>query len=812
MQHPGLSPCLTALVRALLAAFVVLAVAASEPARAQTGRLFDFDIPAQPMEAALDAFSEQARVSFLYQTEIVENIGTAGIAGRHSARDALRRLLAGTGLEFEFTAYDTVVLRLATTRRDLVPEASGPTAESPESADQTGSDELLAELVVFGRRRTELLREYAGSAATFDSLSLANARVDGLEDIVNRISNAYFEERPGGEINVFVRGAGTATNGSAIRTDTAIGLYYDGAYSYVQGSRIPLIFYDMERIEVFKGPQGSLYGRNSVGGAIVAHTSRPHGEWEGYGSFEYGEFDSATAELRLNAPIGEDWSARLSGYWTSRESYYENVDQEREEAGDETVSGRLRLRFSPGPVIEAIFGYEYMEEDKGPSISVPQRFGERLVSVSDTPGGLDRRTNRLTLLLTWRPTDEIEIHSITGFTAVDSSRSNDLNNLLFNDRLGEFFVGIQSSTLDSRQFSQDVYALSIGSSPLEWLVGASFFSDHQDGTSRIISGFPSLGIGDSSTVGESGIDMFAAFFDVSYKLTEKLALGGALRISTERRSGMRSDAVVINPDTGQPIPADAFEFEVDYSRLSPSGTLSYFITEDHLVYAKISTGYQSGGINNIARSPESSVFGPSTAVNYEIGARTAWLEGQLTVNLALFRMIQDDYQFPSRNPPFNEFVNAGKARTDGFEIEFIAAPVEWLRIPIAYGFLSSAFIDGVEDTNFGDLTGLPILGIPKHTLTVGVDIRVPVFSGSKTLYLSSNYAVTEGRFLGDSPVQLDDFQILDLRAGFEFGTRYEIHVFAENLFDDIHVITPSLADSAILSPPRRVGIGASLSF
>ena len=656
------------------------------------------------------------------------------------------------------------------------------------------------------------MREYAGSAATFGPLSLANARVDGLEDIVNRISNAYFEERPGGEINVFVRGAGTATNGSAIRTDTAVGLYYDGAYAYVQGSRIPLIFYDMERIEVFKGPQGSLYGRNSVGGAIVAHTSRPHDEWEGYGSLEFGEFQSATAELRLNMPIGDGWSVRLSGYWTSRDSYYKNADPEREEVGDKTVSGRLKLRYNPGPAFDAVLGYEYMEEDRGPSISVPARFGERLVSVSDTPGGLDRRTNRLTLLMTWRPTDGIEIRSITGFIAVDSSRSNDLNNLLFNEDIGEFFVGIQSSMLDSRQFSQDIYALSTGTSRLEWLLGASFFSDHQDGRGRIISGFPSQGIGDSSTVSESGIDMFAAFFDISYRLTEKLMLGGALRFSTERRSGMRSDAVIINPETGLPFPADAFEFNVDYSRLSPSGTLSYFITEDHLAYAKVSTGYQSGGINNIARSPETSVFGPSSAVNYEIGTRTTWLDGRLTVNLALFRMIQNNYQFPSRNPPFNEFVNAGKARTDGFEIEFIAAPREWLRIPISYGYLRARFIDGVEDTNFGDLTGLPILGIPKHTLTVGVDIRVPILSGRNTFRLSANYAVTEGRFLGDNPVQLDDFQIFDLRAGIEFGTRYEIHVFTENLFDDIHIITPSLAGSAILSPPRRIGFGVSISF
>ena len=152
--------------------------------------------------------------------------------------------------------------------------------------------EIKDELIVTARRRPELLQDYAGAANVFDDAALENARVIGLGDIVNRISNAYFEERPGSQINITIRGAGTFTNGSATRTDSAIGIYYDGIYSYIQGSRIPLLYYDLDRIEVFKGPQGGLYGRNAVGGAVIAHTATPKDEFSASANLEYGNYEN----------------------------------------------------------------------------------------------------------------------------------------------------------------------------------------------------------------------------------------------------------------------------------------------------------------------------------------------------------------------------------------------------------------------------------------------------------------------------------------------------------------------------------------
>lgn len=682
-------------------------------------------------------------------------------------------------------------------------------AQDSVNESEVSKGGVIEEVMVTARRRTEQLQDYAGTAAVFGKELLRDARVDGLEDIVDRISNAYFEERSGGAINIFLRGAGTATNGSATRTDTGVGLYYDDIYSYIQGSRIPLVFYDLDRVEVFKGPQGGLYGRNAVGGAVAAHTALPDGEFEAFASFEYGEFDAITAEGAVNVPINDQFSLRVAAYHDERDSYYDNIDPSRSEKGDEVTGGRVRLRFQPNQDWDVVLGFEYLDEDKGPQSIVPAQFGEDFVSATGTDGGVDRETSRFLSKIHWRPVEGIEVRSITGYTEIDATDSSDLNNLLFQPLLNEFFVGIQTFTTDAYQVAQEIMVLSTDDEPLQWLVGASYFKDDKDGTSAITSGFPTLGLANSFSTNELGIEMYAVFADATYKVTDKLILGLSLRYSDEQRTGIRSDSVIVDPNTGIPIPANAFEFDDSYDKLSPGGSITYFWTEDIMTYAKISTGYQSGGINSRASSPDTSTFGPSTAVNYELGLRTTWFDERLTANFTVFRMDQDDYQFQTGSVPFREFINAGEAETDGVEIEIVARPFEWLTIPVTYGYLDARITDAPNAR--ANIEGLPLVGIPKNTGTIGADIRFPIMGGRNNAYFKIDYAFVRNRF-DTGGLGLDDYEVLNMKAGIEFGDRYEVHFYAENLTDDVHVITPSLAGSQLISPPRVIGGGFSAKF
>lgn len=663
-------------------------------------------------------------------------------------------------------------------------------------------------VVVTARRRAEVLQDHPGTANVFTTEALQDARVDGIEDIVARISNAHIEQRPGSAMDLYIRGSGTSTNGSATRTDSGVGLYLDGVYSYIQGSRIPLVLYDLDRVEVFKGPQGGLYGRNAVGGAFLAYTALPTDDFSYFAQVEGGSFRANTIEGYFNTPIGDDASMRVSLYRDTRRSYYDSTNPARTERGDEAASARVRFRFEPLQGLDVVLGYEYLTEERGPQLLTPAQFGYEHRSVADTDSELIRQTQRYLGLVTYQLFDGAELHSITGYTDIKSKDSSDLNNLQMGTVAQGFFYGVQKFGTDAYQFNQDLYLLSTGAGPLEWLIGVSYFEDGKDGTSDITTGFVNTAKTRSFTTNELGIEVFAAYLDLNWNITDRLRVGGSLRWSEENRSGKNSDSVTIDANTGLQIASPAFEFTDDYSRLSPSLSVSYRWTDNIMTYLRYSTGYQSGGINNRARTIELKAFGPSTAENYEIGLRTSWFDDSLIFNLTRFRLDQEDYQYQLDTLPFREFVNAGTARTDGTEVETTWRAASWLNLRANYAELDGRITAATAPRfRIGD----PLIGVPNQTFGVGADVTIPLENDDE-VYLRTNYSEVRGRFLGFTSgvyVYLDDYRLLDAKFGLRFGSGLEAYVFGENLTDDIHLITNGNAGSRMLSPPRMVGVGLS---
>lgn len=803
--------------------------------RAQfAGQTLLFDIPSLPLDEALQRFSKETNIHFLYRTELNKGSKSTPVKGYMSIRGALQQMLAGTDIEFSFTSNDTLVLTTEGAEKRHTDQLVTPNGRDRTSRAKKEGSRLTAvaaatdmrpeEIEVIGRKHGKRLQEYTGSASVFDMGALSRARVDGLEDIVRRISNASFEERPGGVMNIAVRGSGTSTFGSATNTDTALGLYYDDIYSYVQGSRIPLLFFDMEQIEVLKGPQGGLYGRNAVGGAIIAHTRKPHDGYEFYAGGELGDYASRKGEVRFNAPLGENLFFRASGYYDGRNSYYKNIDPLRSEVGDQTLAARTRLRWLPSSSVDVVLGYEYSHEDKGPTILVPTRFDENLTSVSDTDGKTLRDIHRLVAHIDYESSDSLQFRSITGYTTIDSDISFDLNNLNFNSSLQEFFTSEQRTQLDAYQFSQELMAMSPQGENSNWIVGLSYFRDYQTASSQFHTGFPSEGTTRSARAREGGISMFAAFADVSWPVWDHFSLGASLRYSSETRTAESDDFVIIDSRTGNPFPQGAFDFRVKYSRLSPGLSFTYQPSADLMAYIKYASGYQSGGTNNRASSSEKAVFGPSIAQNLEAGFRSSWLENRLFFNLTLFRAYQDNYQMRIEDGDFDAFANVGTARTDGAEIEFIAHLTPWLTLPVTWGYLDARFTDA-QGSNVGDLTGLRLPGVPKHTLTIGADLHIDIKDDFKT-YARFDYALTTGGTALDitAPDQpsvhlpLDNHSTLDVKAGVIVSDKYELYLYAENLLDDLHriagqIVPPVYEPIAILySPPRTVGLGFSFMF
>jgi iron complex outermembrane receptor protein len=184
---------------------------------------------------------------------------------------------------------------------------------------------------------------------------------------------------------------------------------------------------------------------------------------------------------------------------------------------------------------------------------------------------------------------------------------------------------------------------------------------------------------------------------------------------------------------------------------------------------------------------------------------------RVTFNVSAFRMFQDDYQYQRQDPPFNDFVNLGEARTDGVEVELALRLTDWLTLPFTYGYLD-ARLTKLTNPRAGTVQGQPLFGIPKNTATAGIDIDLPIPSwGTDTsFFLRGDYLMTRNRYLTGA-VPLDDYEVIDFKTGMRFAKRYEIYAFGENVTDEVHVITPA-AGGRIFSPPGLFGAGFTAKF
>lgn len=757
-----------------------------------------FDIAPQALADALEAFAAQSGLQFLLQASLVDGIQSNGVRGRLSDQDALAMLLQGTGLTSEFASADIIVINKPEARVSQAP----PVKRETEFRDQ---------LIVSARRRKEKLEDYPGIAAIFNESRLEAIQADGAEDIIQRVANAHIEVRPGSQMNVYIRGVGTETSGSGTRTDTGVGLYYDGVYTYLQGSRIPPVYYDLERVEVLKGPQGGLYGRNAIGGAIIAQPSSPENEFGAGLRVEAGNYDYINMGGHVNAPLSEAAGLRIAGFYSNQNSYYRNVFTGENEQGEETAAFRSRLKLVPAPDSQILLGYERTREDKGAQIVVPNEFGLNHVSVSDIGGFSDRDTDRWIAKSSWRMSPKWELRTVTGYTKLKASAAHDFNNIKFRSATSEFFVGEERRFLEAWQFSQDVLIVSASDGPFQWLAGAGFFLDNQKAGSFILSGFPSSGLADTESTTSSKTRTASAFVDFSYEMTPRLNVNASLRYSNEVRKGASSDSIIVSAQTGMPVEAPFQEFKADYGRFSPAVSLQYDLTPAVKAFAKITTGYQSGGVNTRAASSEATAFGPSTAINYETGIRGAWLNGKLQVNTAVFRMDQNDFHYRLDNPPFNEFVNEGRARTYGVDMEVIGKPFDWLDIAAAYGYLD-AKVTSAPNASIVIDRGSRKGGSPLHTFVFDLNIERRLnFLENGVFLLNANYTTIRDRYIRDRTIPLENYDLINVKAGVLFNDSLEVYAYARNLTNDVNTITPSIAGSRLLSPPRVFGIGAAIS-
>ncbi|HEX6866133.1 MAG TPA: Lpg1974 family pore-forming outer membrane protein [Caulobacteraceae bacterium] len=327
-----------------------LTPALARAAPAPTEAIQDYEIAAQPLQAALIEFSRQSRSPVVASTALLQGISASAVEGRMNEAQALDTLLAGTGL-------------VASLSPDSGWSISRKAAADPQSGSAAGdgAEGTVEALIVTAQKREEDIQDVPIAISAFTQESLERSQIAGGPDLITQVPNMSFTKTNFSSYSVQIRGIGTQAISAT--TDPAVAVAMNNT-PFIRNRFFEQEFYDLQRLEVLRGPQGTLYGRNATAGVVNIITHKPVFSFEAKLSADVSNYNSTRLEGMVNLPLVEDKVAlRLAGAWTKREGYATNQVTGQQIDGRDLWSARASLRFEPTDWISANFIYEHFQED-----------------------------------------------------------------------------------------------------------------------------------------------------------------------------------------------------------------------------------------------------------------------------------------------------------------------------------------------------------------------------------------------------------------------------------------------------------------
>lgn len=769
---------------------IAVAILAQVPAPARAQQL-PIRIEAQPLGVALNQLAMQTKRQILFAPGLVENIRSPAVQGEMDVNAALSKLLKGTGLRYRDK--DNVLLIEAVPKPvpALRPAPSGPPSADQGSAADAASVPQLDEIVVTAEKRNASVQDTTISLTVFDAAALARDRITNVANLAYKVpslSTTPFPNSPNAP-RLFIRGIGTGD--PQVTTDVSVGVYLDGVYlarSIGLGMDVP----DIARIEVLKGPQGTLYGRNTTGGAINIITSKPGSDLSFRHDVTVGNYDHFRSKSVLNVPITEKLYVKGAFLFDQRGGLVENTGIGDDFGSYKKLGGRLDVRWQPTPALTIDYSYDRSHADntsyyyqlletaplfQGVLPDDTRRNDQAALANPFLSGEADISGHALTISAE-SPLGELK--SITAYRKLDD--------FAYQDYSANSFLAVISGEQQTRQdqFSQELQLVgATANNEFQYVVGAYFF--RESGKVLITDNVDLIGFASVRDVAAINA-AFAGYAQLGWRPNGtspfSLTLGGRYTVDDRKADNNLGEKV-----------------SVSFARFTPSITAEYSFSDDVLVYAKVVTGYKSGGFN-LRSAFFSDSFEPETLTSYEVGWKTEWFDRRLRINGALFysdyRDIQLDIVIPDQpNPTLTRTENAGKANVKGFEIDIEALPASWLRPSVSYSFL-----DGDVTEVVGDEAALyKFQNTPRHQVIARVDADLATFSlGTLTLGLDYSYKdriFTSGRPNPPGIFPPGDFipsySIANARltlAGEDWIGRgkFELSAWVRNLFDEEYLI------------------------
>jgi len=724
--------------------------------------------------------------------------------------------------------------------------ATAALAAAPAQA-QSASDEIAEAapaaddnvIIVTARRREERIQDVPLSITALSGEELTRTGTLEITEIAQEVPNLTLEVSRGTNttLTAFIRGVGQQDPVAGF--EAGVGLYVDDIYlNRPQGAVLDV--YDVERVEILRGPQGTLYGRNTIGGAIKYVTARLPDETEVKVRGSYGSYNQADLILTASTPVSDSLKLGVSGARLSRGGFGDNLVQDGVENYNKDVwAARGTIEFDNGPLFIRLSG-DYVKDNSDP------RQGHRLLpgaftgapvldSVYDTRAGLDVVDQEVEaygggLTIAYEASDTVTLKSITGYRKDNSTTPIDF------DSLPDADLDVPA-IYRNKQFSQELQLLYEGDR-LSGVLGA-YYLDANAYTAFDVALFttgalPAVGLPglNAQTLGDVDTETYSIFGDFTYDITDQLSLSLGGRYTWDKRTSRILRTTFIGGYSDLFPPSDAIPIAVTsdflgsatFKEFTPRASLAFKPNANHTFYITYSKGFKGGGFDprgQTSAAPdldgdgdidfddqyEFLSFEPEKVDSYEIGWKASLLDDRLFISMAAFKGDYTDVQIPGSvgfdsdgDGVSESFVgitsNAGDADVNGFEFEGraivgkdFAGPGSRFTFNWALGILDANFNTFIDAFGNDVADQRVFQNTPDITANAGFDLGLPVASGIVDFLGSVSLRSDSSQFELPGPLDQDGFALVDASIVYtDDSDRWSVGVHGKNLFDKRYIV------------------------
>ena len=836
----------------LLATAAIVCI--STPALAQQ-KSYRIDLPAQPLSKSLIQISELTGLQVVFAEPQITQTMARPLSGTFTAKEILGQLTHSAGYGFSISGNVVRVHRANTPVATKIAAVEAPPVAvqiQPAANQADNSGNVLQEIIVTAQKREESLQDTPISIAVLDNKSLEKRGITNLGDFASgAVPSLRIVPYGGGRTSTMVvtmRGINPGDL-AQISQDPTVGIYVDGVYlGRTQGLGTEM--FDVERIEVLRGPQGTLFGRNAVGGAISIVSKRPTGDFGLDLTTGVSNYEGRRVKAHLNLPEFAGISIKIDGIWNKREGWIDNPLPGQTDFYDVNRRGaRISALWEPVDTIDVLYSYDISRDATGVGYThldsllpgappLPPLFSVQPGRVSRAQIGLELepsvgKVQGHGLHVSWDFSDDLTLRSISAYRKLNQTQWDNAGGLLLAFQPNGFLARASYAETHQEQFSQELQL--IGSfDRLNFVLGGFYFDEeatdlafaqftgqfNATGTDFVRLPFTPSGPRFPDRASEVDVKSKALFGQATFTppiLDDRMHLTAGLRWTHDRKQGAltRQRGAVIN------IP-----FEFESKRVDPAFTAAFDWTADISSYVRWSRAYLAGGANS--RSATFRPFGEQVVSTWEVGTKADLLNRRARVNIAAYSSRLSDRQVGFGNPanPSNtETLNApGLSTVKGVELDLSLLPVRGLTLTGSY-----AYTDWEAPRDINPFTGAVQVGgvvyTPRHAASGAIDYEFAPFNvGTLSAHLDVIYSssfLTEVSAPRTRPYTIFNGRLTlgEIKAG-NSGRELSFSIWGKNLTNtewkvyQFPLAGAGLSNTTIAqwNEPRTYGLEARLTF